>query len=116
MPKLQFDLTPFTEGFTREVGEYYALRADKDIRDMLGDPRAKLLFTEHQIKVAYERWVREGKPEFVDEVSLLTVMLKRKNAQLRKLQRKLRYTPRPKRGWGWLWRLITNSKAKQEQL
>jgi len=109
MPKVKTTLTPFTPNFTTEVGEYYGLAADKDIREMLGDPRAKLLFTENQIKVAYERWVREGKPEFVDEASLLTAMLKFKNAKLRRLQRKLRCIPRPRKGWGWLWRMITVS-------
>ena len=88
--RVQTKLTPFTKNFTREIGEYYGLKADKDICDLLGDPEARLLFTEHQIKVAYERWVREGRPKFVTEEDRLNALVNVKNTIIRDLRYELK--------------------------
>ena len=103
MPKVKTKLTPFTSNFTTEVGEYYGLAADKDIKEMLGDPKARLLFTENQIKVAYERWKREGCPKFIDEKDKLAAAIRVKNTIIKDMENDLR---RLKSRRSWLRRLF----------
>lgn len=104
MPRLEFDLTPFASTFTTEAGEYYGLAADRDIKELVGDPKARLLFTEHQVKVAYDRWVREGKPKFVDEKDRLAAVIKVKNTIIKDMEAEIKQLKsRKRRGiLGWL--------------
>jgi len=86
VPIVVLPLTPLSKGYTREEGRYYGFSADQDVKALLNVEKARLLFTEHQIRVAYERWVREGKPEFVDEVDKLKAKLRVKQTIIRDLE------------------------------
>jgi len=60
--RIKTRLRPFSKSFTRDRGEYFALKADGEIERLLGAKDAWLLFTENQVRVAYQRWLKKGKP------------------------------------------------------
>lgn len=44
-----------------QLSSYYLLSGDKDTKDLLGD--VSFLFTERELKMAKDRWAKNGRPK-----------------------------------------------------
>ena len=44
-----------------QISDYYLLSGDKDTKDLLGE--VNFLFTERELKMARDRWNKNGKPK-----------------------------------------------------
>jgi len=67
---------------------YFALKGEEAEAEFLKD-EPKFFFSEYQLRIAHDRWVKRGRPKFVSEPERLATEVKILREKVKKLRRDL---------------------------